>query len=176
MAYVAQAETDEFQHSLKETVSEETGVSVGNITVTVASRRDVDIDVTLQTETEQAATGVSDAVAAADASGDIVKRINTKLTASGSNMSVSGSTITRISRTPNRSSGGNDDDNTVLIAVCVSVGVLLLIATAFVLYWQVGRTKSPSCDEVDTVNKHAAPTAPVPSSIEVALNIGVSKK
>jgi len=178
----AEASSLEFQDSLKETVSEETGISVGNITVTVTSRRDATVDVTLQTDTEEAATSASDAVSAADTSGDIVSRVNTKLTAAGSSMSVSGTRITRIARTSNRSSSNNDDDNTVVIAVFVSVGVLLLIGVLLILYCQFGRTKSPSSDELHTVNSRASPSAPPPSYTgtaqltEVALDIGVSKK
>merc|ERR1712086_582094 len=176
---VEDARTDEFQDSLKQTISEETGVSVGNITVTVTERRDASIDVTMHHDNEEAATSASDAVSAADASGDIVSRINTKLTAKGSSVSVSGTRITGITRTSNRSSSNDDDDNTVVIAVCVFIGVLLI------LYCQFGRSKSPSADELHTVNREASPSAPPPSYIdqvqpaagtEVAVDIGVSKK
>jgi len=182
---VEDARTDEFQDSLKQTVSEETGVSVSNITVTVTERRDAHIVVTMQHDNEEAATSASDAVSAADASGDIVSRINTKLTAKGSSVSVSGTRITGITRTSNRSSSNDDDDNTVVIAVCVSVGVLLLIGVLSILYCQFGRSKSPSADELHTVNREASPSAPPPSYIdqvqpaagtEVAVDIGVSKK
>jgi hypothetical protein len=146
---VAEARSPEFQESMTNTISEETNIPSNQITLVVNERRDASISAILQTANEAAATSVSNAVTTADASGDMMNTLNTKLAATAYSGSMPTACNTAVSTSSNHQSSSSDD-YTVVIVVCVSIGAALLIATAVILYWQSNRTKSVSTDEVDT--------------------------
>lgn len=147
---VADAQTAEFQQSLRSTISSETGVSEDLISIVATARRDASVSAVLQAADEAGAASASSAVTTASSSGALTTRLNSYLASTSySGSSVTSSTTT--ATTASNSTSDDDDGNTVvIIAVCVSLGAVLLAGAAFAVYWKFGRPQSLSTAEVDT--------------------------
>jgi cobalamin biosynthesis Mg chelatase CobN len=118
------------------------------ITITVLdARRNAALSAQMQAANQDDAAGYSNAVEQASQSGQMVNSLNTKLAASGytGNMPT-GTTAT--STTSKNDSGGSSSNTVVIVAICVTVGAVVLVAVGLVVYWQI-RGKEPATDQVD---------------------------